>query len=161
MFWFTFIKQKNDPDKIKVAISIIDHLKMRLDEVSSSDKSILEADTIGKERMDNINQEYQAFVAQKLTMIRYVRDFQSKLCKMIEDVRLPSLEEHLSSRYATSSSKYTCQFCETFRAKNQRAPMKTIRYDVDKQSWLTYTFIQPKARREAPLLDHHTTYRWL
>ena len=111
---------KNDPDKIKVAISIIDHLKMRLDEFSS-DKSMPEVDTIGKERMDNINQEYQAFITQKLSMIRYVRDFQSKLCKMIEDVRLPSLEEHLSSRYATSSSKYTCQFCETFRAKNQQA----------------------------------------
>ena len=111
---------KNDPDKIKVAISIIDHLKMRLDEFSS-DKSMPEVDTIGKERMDNINQEYQAFITQKLSMIRYVRDFQSKLCKMIEDVRLPSLEEHLSTRYATSSSKYTCQFCETFRAKNQQA----------------------------------------
>ena len=111
---------KNDPDKIKVAISIIDHLKMRLDEMSC-DKSSLDVDTIGKERLDNINQEYQAFVAQKLTMIRYVRDFQTKLCKMIEDVRLPSLEEHLSSRYATSSSKYVCQFCETFQAKNQQA----------------------------------------
>jgi hypothetical protein len=50
-----------------------------------------------------------------------VRDFQSKLCKMIEDVRLPSLEEHLSSRYASSSSKYTCQFCEVFQAKNQQS----------------------------------------
>ena len=111
---------KNDPDKIKVAISIIDHLKARLDEMSC-DKSSLDVDTIGKERLDNINQEYQAFVAQKLAMIRYVRDFQTKLCKMIEDVRLPSLEEHLSSRYATSSSKYVCQFCETFQAKNQQA----------------------------------------
>lgn len=111
---------KNDPDKIKVAISIIDHLKMRLDEMSC-DKLSLDVDTIGKERLDNINQEYQAFVAQKLAMIRYVRDFQTKLCKMIEDVRLPSLEEHLSSRYATSSSKYVCQFCETFQAKNQQA----------------------------------------
>jgi hypothetical protein len=40
---------------------------------------------------------------------------------MIEDVRLPSLEEHLSTRYATSSSKYVCQFCEVFQAKNQQA----------------------------------------
>jgi hypothetical protein len=111
---------KNDPDKIKVAISIIDHLKMRLEEMSC-DNSTLNVDTICKERLDNINQEYQAFVAQKLTMIRYVRDFQTKLCKMIEDVRLPSLEDHLSTRYATSSSKYMCQFCETFQAKNQQA----------------------------------------
>ena len=111
---------KNDPDKIKVAISIIDHLKMRLDE-SVSNKSNTDVDTIGKERLDNINQEYQTFVTQKLSMIRYVREFQTKLCKMIEDVRLPSLEEHLSTRYATSSSKYVCQFCEVFQAKNQQA----------------------------------------
>lgn len=111
---------KNDPDKIKVAISIIDHLKLRLDETLSN-KTSTDVDTIGKERLDNINQEYQAFVTQKLSMIRYVREFQTKLCKMIEDVRLPSLEEHLSTRYATSSSKYVCQFCEVFQAKNQQA----------------------------------------
>lgn len=110
---------KNDPDKIKIAISIIDHLKLRLDQLS--DKSSTGVETICKERLDNINQEYQAFVVQKLAMIRHVRDFQTKLCKMIEDVRLPSLEEHLSTRYATSSSKYTCQFCETFQAKNQQS----------------------------------------
>lgn len=110
---------KNDPDKIKIAISIIDHFKMRLDQMN--DKTAVNVDTICKERLDNINQEYQVFVGQKLAMIRHVRDFQSKLCKMIEDVRLPSLEEHLSSRYASSSSKYTCQFCEVFQAKNQQA----------------------------------------
>lgn len=111
---------KNDPDKIKIAVSIIDHLKMRLDQLTD-DSVAVDMDTIGKERLDNINQEYQAFVSQKLAMIRYVRDFQSKLCKMIEDVRLPSLEEHLSTRYATSSSKYVCQFCDVFQAKNQQA----------------------------------------
>jgi hypothetical protein len=111
---------KNDPDKIKIAVSIIDHLKMRLDQLTD-DSAAVDTDTISKERLDNINQEYQAFVSQKLSMIRYVRDFQSKLCKMIEDVRLPSLEEHLSKRYATSSSKYVCQFCDVFQAKNQQA----------------------------------------
>jgi hypothetical protein len=111
---------KNDPDKIKIAVSIIDHLKMRLDQLTD-DSGAVDMDTISKERLDNINQEYQAFVSQKLAMIRYVRDFQSKLCKMIEDVRLPSLEEHLSTRYATSTSKYVCQFCDIFQAKNQQA----------------------------------------
>jgi hypothetical protein len=111
---------KNDPDKIKIAVSIIDHLKLRLDQLTA-DKSVDNTDTISKERLDCINQEYQAFVSQKLAMIRHVREFQTKLCKMIEDVRLPSLEEHLSTRYATSSSKYVCQYCEAFQAKNQQA----------------------------------------
>ena len=110
-------KANNDPDKIKVAVSIIDHLKARLDQID--DKS--EVDVISKERLDNINQEYIAFANQKLAMIKYVKDFQTKLVKMIDEVRLPSLEEHLNTRYATSSSKFTCQYCETFQAKNQQA----------------------------------------
>jgi len=110
---------RNDPDKIKIAISIIDHFKMRLDEIN--DKSDVNMETISKERLDSINQEYQGFVAQKLAMIRQLRDFQSKFCKTIEDMRLPSLEEHLSTRYASSTSKYTCQFCEVFQAKNQQS----------------------------------------
>jgi hypothetical protein len=110
-------KANNDPDKIKVAVSIIDHLKARLDQID--DKS--EVDVISKERLDNINQEYIAFANQKLAMIKHVKDFQTKLVKMIDDVRLPSLEEHLNTRYAASSSKVTCQYCESFQAKNQQA----------------------------------------
>jgi len=110
-------KANNDPDKIKIAVSIIDHLKSRLDQID--DKS--EVDVISKERLDNINQEYIAFANQKLAMIKYVKDFQGKLVKMIDDVRLPSLEEHLATRYATSSSKFTCQYCEAFQAKNQQS----------------------------------------
>jgi len=110
-------KANNDPDKIKIAVNIIDHLKSRLDQID--DKS--EVDVISKERLDNINQEYIAFANQKLAMIKYVKDFQGKLVKMIDDVRLPSLEEHLATRYATSSSKFTCQYCEAFQAKNQQS----------------------------------------
>jgi hypothetical protein len=110
-------KANNDPDKIKVAVSIIDHLKARLEQID--DKS--EVDVISKERLDNINQEYITFANQKLAMIKHVKDFQTKLVKMIDDVRLPSLEEHLSTRYATSSSNFTCQYCEIFKAKNQQA----------------------------------------
>ena len=112
-------KANNDPDKIKVAVSIIDHLKSRLDQID--DKSEVDVDVISKERLDNINQEYIAFANQKLAMIKYVKDFQTKLVKMIDDVRMPSLEEHLNTRYATSSSKFTCQYCDTFQAKNQQA----------------------------------------
>ena len=110
-------KANNDPDKIKVAVNIIDHLKARLDQID--DKS--EVDVISKERLDNINQEYIAFANQKLAMIKHVKDFQTKLVKMIDDVRLPSLEEHLNTRYATSSSKFTCQYCDSFQAKNQQS----------------------------------------
>jgi hypothetical protein len=108
---------KNDSEKIKIAISIIDHLKYRLDLIHEK----TDVDVISKERLDNINLEFQTFVTQKLAMIKHVKDFQTKLVKMIDDVKLPSLEEHLSTKYATSSSKYVCQYCETFQAKNQQA----------------------------------------
>lgn len=69
-------KTNNDPDKIKIAVNIIDHLKARLDQID--DKSEVDVDVISKERLDNINQEYIAFANQKLAMIKYVKDFQTK-----------------------------------------------------------------------------------
>jgi TATA-box binding protein (TBP) (component of TFIID and TFIIIB) len=42
------------------------------------------------------------------------------MIKQIEDIQLPTLENFLSSKYAFSSSKYVCEFCE-YVAKNQSA----------------------------------------
>jgi hypothetical protein len=40
--------------------------------------------------------------------------------KQVEDLEFPSLEKVLSTRYAFSSSKYVCEFCD-FVGKNQQA----------------------------------------
>ena len=112
----------NDPEKIKIAIDIIDHFKSKLDELSDESDS----DSISKEKLESINREFQAFAASKLALTKLAKDFHQKFIKQIEDIKIPSLEEYLSTRYATSTSKYTCEFCN-FGAKNAAAKSAHLR----------------------------------
>lgn len=107
----------NDAEKIKIAIDIIDNFKNKLDEIVVSNG---DGYNIDKEILDEINKEYQLFATQKLLQIKTVKDFSSKMIKQLEDLQLPSLEHFLSTKYAFSSSKYICEFCD-YVAKNQSA----------------------------------------
>jgi hypothetical protein len=106
----------NDAEKIKIAIDIVDHFKLRLDQLDTHS----DVDTISKELLDTINQEYQIYISQKIMLTKTIKDFNQKLLKQVEDIQIPSLENYLSTRYATSSSKFNCQYCE-FIGKNQQA----------------------------------------
>lgn len=107
----------NDASKIKLAIEIIDSFKSKLDEIIISNG---DGYNIDKEILDEINKEYQLFATQKMIQIKSVKDFSAKMIKQIEDMQIPSLENYLSTKYAFSSSKYVCEFCE-YVAKNQSA----------------------------------------
>ena len=106
----------NDPEKIKIAIDIIDQLKFKLDELDHDPDN----DTISKEKLEAINLEFQSFVQSKLALIKLAKEFNQKFLKQIDTIKIPTLEEYLSTRYATSSSKHTCDFCN-FVAKNKAA----------------------------------------
>lgn len=106
----------NDPEKIKIAVDIIDNFKNKLDECNSNSDGY----TIETDNLDEINKEYQFFVTQKLSLIKNTKETSAKLIKQVEDLEFPSLEKVLSTRYAFSSSKYVCEFCD-FVAKNQQA----------------------------------------
>lgn len=122
---------KNDPEKIKIAIDIVDHIKEQLDELDSDE----EVDSISKEKLASINTEFQSFVSSKLSLIKLVKDFNQKALRQIEDIKIPSLEEYLSTRFATSTSKYVCEFCG-FTAKNAAAKSAHLRGCSVKKSQL-------------------------
>ena len=112
----------NEPEKIKLAIDIIDHFKLKLDDF----KEDTNVDSIPKDILDSINSEYQTFIANKLTLIKIIKDFNQKILKQLDDTKIPSLEEYLSTRYATSTSKYVCEYCG-FIAKNAAAKSAHLR----------------------------------
>jgi len=58
--------------------------------------------------------------AQKLNIMKTIKDFNNKILKQVEDIVIPSLENYLSTRYASSTSKYVCQYCE-YIGKNQQS----------------------------------------
>jgi len=104
----------NDAEKIRVAISIIDHFKEKLDELDDNS----EIDTISKEILDNINREYQNHGIQKTNMIKLIKECNQKMIKQMDEIKIPSLEDYLSKKYAFSTSKYTCKYCG-FIGKNR------------------------------------------
>jgi hypothetical protein len=105
---------KNDAEKIRVAISIIDHFKSKLDELDTN----ADVDVISKEVLDMINREYQNHALQKINMIKLIKDCNQKMLKQMDEIKIPSLEDYLSKRYAFSTSKFTCKYC-SFVGKNQ------------------------------------------
>lgn len=98
----------NDPEKIKVAIDIIDHFKILLDDLEDTTAT----DTIPKEKLDAINAQFQAFAQSKLSLVKLAKEFNQKFIKQIDELKIPSLEEYLSTKYACSSTKVVCDYCE-------------------------------------------------
>jgi len=106
----------NDAEKIKIAIDIIDNFKLKLDELTFTSEGY----NIDTETLDEINKEYQTFITHKCLQIKTLKEFSSKMIKQLDEMQMPSLEKFLSKKYATSSSKYICEFCD-YIGKNQSA----------------------------------------
>ena len=108
----------NDRDKIKIAIDIVDHFKMKIDDLNADvDTGV---DTIPKDRLDAINNELQFLINTKLSLISTTKDYTQKMLKQLEELKIPTLEDYLSSRYASATSKFLCEHCG-FVAKNKAA----------------------------------------
>ena len=108
----------NDRDKIKIAIDIVDHFKMKIDDLNADvDTGV---DTIPKDRLDAINNELQFLINTKLSLISTTKEYTQKMLKQLEELKIPTLEDYLSSRYASSTSKFLCEHCG-FVAKNKAA----------------------------------------
>tara|TARA_Y100000591_G_scaffold333222_1_gene374766 strand:- start:2000 stop:3505 length:1506 start_codon:yes stop_codon:yes gene_type:complete len=118
----------NDPDKIKLAVDIVDHLKCKLDEIDMD----CTGDNISREILDYINAEYQNFVSSKTALIKLSKEFNKKLLKQIDDLKLPSLEDYLSSKFAFASNKFVCEFCG-FVGKNQQSKSAHLRGCAEKK----------------------------
>jgi hypothetical protein len=97
----------NDPDKIKVAVNIVDYFKAKLDETTP----LQEVDSIPRESLEAINHEVQFLAKTKLNLINLAKEFNAKFLKQLDDIKLTTLEEFLSTRYAGSSGCLTCEFC--------------------------------------------------
>jgi len=109
-----------DPNKIKAAVNIIDHLYNKLNEFNNtSDFKI----TIEKEMLDEINKEYQSFIQQKDTIITAVKESHKNILSQIDDFKFPCLEKYLSTKFSPIIYKqgFKCDICKLFNANNLKA----------------------------------------
>ena len=105
-------------DKIRIAVDIIDNLSGKIEDLNQDDEN----NTISKELLDGINEEYQKYISQKETMIVLLRDFQKKMSMQIEDIKFPELEKYLSQKYAyVKNACFTCDLCNSFNASSKQS----------------------------------------
>ena len=60
------------------------------------------------------------FIANKLSHIKTIKDYQQRLLTQVEELKIPNLEYFLSKLYAYSSKEDICEYCN-YVAKNPRA----------------------------------------
>ena len=105
-------------DKIRIAVDIIDNLSGKLEELNQDEES----NTISKELLDGINEEYQKYISQKESMVVLLRDFQKKMSAQIDDIKFPELDKYLSQKYAyVKSVCFTCDLCNNFSASSKQS----------------------------------------
>ncbi len=121
---------KFDVDKIKIAIEIVEIFKMKLNELVMKDTNYI----IEKDMLEDINKEFVIFANQKHTLLKLMKDFNEKMNFSLNELKMPTLEKFLSSKFAFSSiqTDNNCKYCEKFIPKSMT---HHYRYCSEKQDF--------------------------
>jgi hypothetical protein len=105
-------------DKIRIAVDIIDNLYNKIQDLNMDE----DENSISKDILDSINEEYQKFISQKEGMITCMKDFQKKMASQIEELQLPSLDKYLEPKYAYVKTRcFVCDLCNTYTASSKQS----------------------------------------
>ena len=104
-------------EKIRLAVDIIDNLYTKIQDMNVDDDN---NNTITKEILDDINDEYQRYISQKEGMLLIMKDFNKKMTSQIDDIQFPVLDKYLSQKYASVKARcFVCDLCGDFTAKSK------------------------------------------
>jgi hypothetical protein len=103
-------------DKIKTAIDIIDNLSCYV--IKDHNDSL-------KNKIEEINNEYQDFINRKKILLNHLKESNKKTIQMIDNISFPNLNKYLlnNSNRAKSDDNICiiCDICNTFEAKNNKS----------------------------------------
>ena len=108
------------PTKIEIAVDIIDNLSTKLRQFKAHNEDDC---TVPKDVLDTINNEYQLFLSQKNAVVEVFKESQKKVLCQIDEIRFPSLDRFLSTKYSAPIQKpgLKCEMCKSFSANNLKA----------------------------------------
>jgi len=138
------------PDKIKMAIDIIDNLSDKLQDISSMEKN--EGYSITKDSLERINDEYQKFLNHKESIQLTLKDLNKKLTSQLEAMKLPNLSLYLNDKFASiQNQQFICDICNLpFPHKKSLASHKKIHNKDKKDNKINnlYQSIEIKDQKE-------------
>lgn len=95
-------------DKIRTAISIIDHLKSQIAFINKDKVNV----SLTKDEIDNINNEYNSVLSHKKFIIKMLNESHTKIVKEVESIRVPTMEYILMKEYGIKlSDEEDCKWC--------------------------------------------------
>jgi len=105
----------HDPNKIKIAVDIIDTLKKQLDLIVK-DKNI----SMDVNLLDKINKEYNEIIIIKTNQLRILEEYNKNMNKLIESIKLPNLGDFLTQNGGSIhiNHEFKCEFCNKVLATN-------------------------------------------
>ena len=113
------------PEKIQIAIDIIENLAERIEEIDSEEEH---ENVISKSLLDEINQEYLSFNKQKDEIILMSKDYQKKLIGQLENLKMNALNKYLSTKYSNNEKRgFTCEYCNIFSASTKKSLSAHVR----------------------------------
>lgn len=107
-----------DPEKIKTAVDIIDHLSNFLDNHVNAN----EIYHLSEETLNEINTEYQTFILEKERIVGYIKEFTKNMVNNLENLKLPNIEHMLKTKFGTiNKCEYKCTSCNNWIGKSAKA----------------------------------------
>ncbi len=108
---------KYDPEKIRLAVNLIDHLEP----IVASNK-LKSSESISSDELFMINKEYRELATQKLNIIHSVKKQQQDIISQIQKIDLPVLTNYLNQKFAnTGKTGFHCENCNSFTGKNAKS----------------------------------------
>jgi hypothetical protein len=110
-----------DPNKIKVAIDIVDKLSIHVMEMVSKSSKVSkeEHQIINSVDLTAIIKEFSEFGAKKIDAIETLKSMSKQMLDKLEEMQMPNLNKYLMGTGQYKSDKLVCQFCGVFNGKNK------------------------------------------
>jgi hypothetical protein len=108
---------KYDEDKIKLAISIIDHLSVKLSIINSNGGN--DFLRLTKEHCEEIKEDVRTFVNKKLEIIDMMKLFVRQMTDKLEEIHFPSIQKHSILSVDSKYMQILCPLCKKFVGKNR------------------------------------------
>jgi len=107
------------PEKIQVAVDIIDNLSQKLQYISHSTENT-HGFHIPQEDMDDLLEEYAEFNRKKTQLMETVRNSNKNILEKLEEIQFFSVKKVLIKNGALQSEEdFKCKYCNSFTGKSK------------------------------------------
>ena len=126
-----------NPDKIRVAVNIIDNLFVQITEINKAlnGNKIVDSTSMPPAILNKLIKEYTEFGVKKIEIAEIIKNTTKQITDKLDDLRLPSLDSFLIGTGKYKSERFSCPHCN-FSGKNKSslsAHLRTCKREKERE----------------------------